>query len=64
MSAGVQRTILDKLVSSINAIPQAPAERDALATWGKAFCRNLVSFLPVFVVKPVLTILSEGLPGL
>jgi hypothetical protein len=64
MSAGVQQIIIDKLVSSINAIPQAPAEPDALATWGRAFCRNLVSALPVFVVQPVLMILSEGLSRL
>jgi hypothetical protein len=46
MSAGVQQIIFDKLVSSIKAIPQAPAEPDALATWGRAFCRNLVSVYP------------------
>jgi hypothetical protein len=46
MSAGVQQIIFDKLSSSIKAIPQAPAEPDALAAWGRAFCRNLVSDYP------------------
>lgn len=53
MSAAVQRIIFDKLVSSVKAISQVPTEPEALATWGKTFCRDLVRFRFVIVVKMI-----------